>query len=260
MIRSIFRPRCSLAFALAPLILTGCSAGFDPGLLEGITDREPVTFRAPAPQSFAVRGVDVAWYQGEIDWPRLKENGIAFAFIKATEGADHLDRNFMRNWHGARAAGIPTGAYHFYYFCRTAREQAEWFIRNVPRSENALPPVLDMEWNGHSETCPIRVPREKALQEMRVFLRIMERHYGQKPIIYSTVDFQDGVLKDEFNDYDHWLRSVARHVEDVHPTRDWRFWQYTATGRVPGVDHNIDLNVFDGSKRQWRRWLRKRVR
>ena len=258
------------AILACALLLGGCSAAgldarlLDPGLLDpgrrALGDRAPVAFRAPAPSSYAVHGVDVAKYQGTIDWAALKAGGIAFAFIKATEGGDRLDGRFDENWRAAREAGVLRGAYHFFYFCRPARQQAEWFIANVPRERGALPPVLDMEWNGHSPTCAIRVPREKALAEMRVFISMIERHYGQRPIIYSTVDFQRDVLAGEFDGYDHWLRSVARHVEDVHPERDWRFWQYTATGRAPGVAGDVDLNVFHGPPRDWRRWVRRRVR
>src|SRR5690606_7664144 len=105
------------------------------------------------------------------------------------EGGDRFDERFDENWRGAEAAGIARGAYHFYYFCRPAHEQAAWFIRHVPNDPKALPPVLDMEWNGHSPTCRIKPPRETVLAEMRVFLSMIEAHYGKRPIIYTSVDF-----------------------------------------------------------------------
>src|SRR5690606_27434896 len=93
-------------------------------------DAKPVSFKGPSPKAFQVHGVDVSKYQGDIDWPELRRHGASFAFIKATEGADHADVAFRRNWDGAANAGIPRGAYHFYYWCSTARDQAAWFIRN----------------------------------------------------------------------------------------------------------------------------------
>ena len=71
---------------------------------------------------------------------------------------------FIENWDGAKRAGVPRGAYHFVYWCRPAHEQADWFSSNVPQDPDALPPVLDLEWNGHSRTCPKKVPREQALE------------------------------------------------------------------------------------------------
>ena len=88
--------------------------------------------RAQAPTDHDVHGVDVSRFQGEIDWTRAANSGVEFAFIKATEGGDRVDPKFKDNWRATRRAGIPRGAYHFYYFCRPAKDQAEWFIKNVP--------------------------------------------------------------------------------------------------------------------------------
>ena len=57
------------------------------------------------------------------------------------EGGDHVDPKFRENWAGARAAGIPRGAYHFVFWCRPAHEQAEWFKANVPNDPDALVPI-----------------------------------------------------------------------------------------------------------------------
>ena len=64
----------------------------------------------------------------------------------------------------AKAAGVPRGAYHFYYFCRTAEDQARWFIRHVPRDRSSLPPVLDMEWNPQSPSCKLQARRRHGAQ------------------------------------------------------------------------------------------------
>ena len=100
-----------------------------------------------APWSYPVHGTDVSKYQTSVGWSDAKAAGISFAFVKATEGGDRVDDNFAENWQRAKAAGVPRSAYHFFYFCRPAEEQARWFIRHVPRDRSALPPVLDMEWN-----------------------------------------------------------------------------------------------------------------
>ena len=222
-------------------------------------DAKPVSFKGASPHGFQVHGVDVSKYQGDIDWPELRRHGASFAFIKATEGDDHSDVSFRRNWDGAAHAGIPRGAYHFYYWCSTAKAQAAWFIRNVPKVDGALPPVLDVEWNAHSRNCPTRPPRAKVLSEMKTFLDILERHYGQKPIIYTAPDFYRDNLRGQFTDHSFWLRSVVAHPGQVYPERDWAFWQYSGTGLAGGVDEPIDLNVFNGTAESWQRWVGKRA-
>ena len=190
----------------------------------------------------------------------VRASGIAFAYIKATEGGDRLDDKFHDNWRGAKAAGIPRGAYHFYYFCRPAAEQAHWFIVNVPNDPSALPPVLDMEWNHRSPTCGLRPDAATVQAEMRVFLDMLTRHYGKRPIIYTTVDFYEHNRLHDVHGYHWWLRSVSAHPHDRYDRRPFLFWQYTGTGIVPGVEGDADINVFYGSATQWRDWLRTATR
>ncbi|MGI9351580.1 MAG: glycoside hydrolase family 25 protein [Rhizobiaceae bacterium] len=218
-------------------------------------DTDPVSWTGKTPNHYQVHGIDVSKYQGQIDWGKTRRGGIAFAFIKATEGGDHMDERFRQNWHAAGQAGIPRGAYHFYYFCRTAREQARWFIRNVPRDPNSLPPVLDMEWNHGSKTCKHRPSPVKVRSEMRTFLRMVQQYYGKKPLIYTTVDFYSDNHLSLIRDHEFWLRSVADHPSKVYPGQNWSFWQYTGTGQIPGIKGETDINVFAGSPSTWRQWV-----
>ncbi|EKF20779.1 glycoside hydrolase [Nitratireductor pacificus pht-3B] len=218
-------------------------------------DTDPHEWERGAPWHYAVHGTDVAKYQQEIDWAAARRGRISFAFIKATEGGDRVDDYFARNWNAARVAGIPRGAYHFYYFCRPAIEQARWFIRNVPRDPAALPPVLDMEWNPQSPTCKLRPPPETVRSEMRVFLQAVERHYGKRPIIYTSIDFFEDNQLSRFHGYPFWLRSVAGHPDDKYSNHPWTFWQYTGTGVVPGITGKADINVFNGDAGTWKKWL-----
>lgn len=217
-------------------------------------DAKPINFGKISPRSHAVHGVDISRWQGDIDWEKLRSHGANFAFIKATDGGDHLDPMFKKNWRAAEEAGLKRGAYHFFYWCRTGAEQADWFIRNVPKVPGALPPVIDVEWNGESR-CRKVPPRAQVIAKMQAFMDKLERHYGQRPIIYTAPDFYADNLKGEFLDYPFWLRAVAQHPSKVYPGRKWVFWQYSGSGLSKGVKGKIDLNVFHGSEDDWRRWV-----
>lgn len=223
-------------------------------------DNKPVDFGKHHPDQYPVHGIDISKWQGEIDWNEVRKAGIAFAFMKATEGGDHTDSRYEQYWRGARAAGIPHAPYHFYYFCRPAREQAAWFIANVPRESVQMPPVLDVEWNHASRTCTSRPDPETVRIEMKIWMDIVGRHYGKRPIIYTPVDFHRENLDGHFQGYQFWLRSVAAHPQDIYPNHPWTLWQYTGTGIVPGIRGNTDINAFAGTKQQWREWLWKYAR
>jgi lysozyme len=223
-------------------------------------DNDPHEWAGRTPWSYPVHGTDVSKYQATIDWPTVARSRIEFAFIKATEGGDRFDERFNENWAGARAAGIPRGAYHFYYFCTPAAVQARWFIQNVPRDRSSLPPVLDMEWNAASPSCKLRPPAATVRSEMRVFLDIVERHYGKKPVIYTTVDFFDENGLSSFKGYPYWLRSTAGHPSEKYGPHPFTFWQYTGTGVIPGIKGDADINVYAGSAASWKQWLAKHAR
>jgi lysozyme len=213
----------------------------------------------PTPSNFPVHGIDVSYYQGNIDWPQVKADGTTFAYIKATEGGDYADPKFERNWEGAKEAGIQRGAYHFYYFCRPVEDQIAWFEQHVPRDPDALPPALDMEWNPQSKTCKIRPPRQKILADMQVFLTAMEHYYGKRPVIYSSVDFHRDVLEGQFPDYPFWLRSVKAYPSRRYADRRWHFWQYTEKGSLAGVTGLIDKNAFAGTHAEWAKFCQGKL-
>ncbi len=223
----------------------------------GDTDPHPWP-RAQSPTDHDVHGVDVSRFQGSIDWVRAGNSGVEFAFIKATEGGDRVDPLFKENWRATRRAGIPRGAYHFYYFCRPAEDQARWFIRNVPAEAGALPPVLDLEWNHLSPTCTLRPDPETVRREAATFLRLLTEHYGQRPIIYTTPDFWDRNEMWRLSGYEFWVRSVAAHPSDTYEGHRWTFWQYTGTGLAPGFAGEVDLNAFYGNRSQWASWVARR--
>jgi lysozyme len=272
--RTRLKPGFGRAAALLTLALLGACTSVDDlsptsggGLSTAVAvsnprfkDNDPHTWESGAPWTYAVHGTDLSKYQRSVDWAEAKTSGISFAFIKATEGGDRVDDLFAQHWSNARAHGVPRGAYHFYYFCRPAAEQAAWFIDNVPRDRSALPPVLDMEWNPDSPTCKLRPSPSTVRSEMKIFLDKVERHYGKKPIIYTSIDFFEDNELASFRGYPYWLRSVAGHPTSRYGEHPFTFWQYTGTGVVPGIRGNADINVFNGTHREWKKWLAQNTR
>ena len=221
-------------------------------------DAKPHRWTGRAPDSYPIHGIDVSRYQGAIDWARARDAGVSFAFLKATEGGDRADPLFEAHWQGATRAGIPTGAYHFFYFCTPAEVQARWFIKNVRKHPGMLPPVVDLEWNPFSPTCTHRPEGSVVRREARIFIAALEAHYGQRPIVYTTPAFYADTGIGQLRAVEFWLRSTAKPLPEAYPGQPWRFWQYSGTGLVPGFLNEVDLNLFNGTAADWTAWLQKR--
>lgn len=270
------RIRAGAAGALAVLLLlAGCGGGpvrgrlaspaplnaadyRAPGIPAGFGDTKPVKWGTLAPDSYPVHGIDAARFQGKINWFSARAAGVNFAWLKSTEGGDRVDPGIEANMATARAAGVAVGAYHFYYFCRPAAEQAQWFIANTPRQAGDLPPALDMEWNHASRSCRRHPPAAQVRADIRTFAALVTRRFGTAPVIYTTPDFYEDNDLGQLQGYDFWLRSVAAHPSEVYPQERWTFWQYSGSGVVPGVGGIVDLNTFAGSPAQWIAWLTAR--
>ncbi len=201
------------------------------------------------PEEWEVFGVDVSTYQGEVDWAVLAGQGVDFAFIKATEGSSLRDVRFAENWTGALAAGVRPGAYHFFSYDSSGEGQAENFIATVPKTEGALPPVVDIEFYGSYLEEP--ASRETARAILDPLLERLEDYYGVKPILYCTYrSYQLYLSGGMYRDYPLWISSPS-----VAPLlHDWTFWQYSHSARLEGYDGHqdrIDLNVFRGTRAQF---------
>ena len=231
--------------------LAGCAGGVGPVSYDFDPD-------LPKPHDYPVNGIDVSKYQGNVDWNAVAGSGVKFAWIKASEGGDRVDPMFQANWDAARAAGVARGAYHFMYWCRDPLEQIKWMEQNVPVEPGALPPVLDLEATPDSKTCRRHLEREPTIAEVRVALEEMERYFGKRPVIYTSVDFYEAILSGgAFADYPMWVRSTKHHPSVRYGDRKWVFWQYQADGRIPGIDGKVDRNVFHGTEDQWNEFLAK---
>jgi len=192
---------------------------------------------------YDVVGVDVSHHQGAIDWRTLRASGVAFAYIKATEGSRTRDREFQNNWRGATAAGMPRGAYHYLSFCQSGRDQAQNFIRTVPRDVGTLPPALDAE--EMAAPCPGGHGVDIAA-EIDDFLKTVEAHYGKRPVVYVTARFYRAYLDGKQAGTERfWVRSLL--LPPAIERERWQFWQFHNRGRRGGIQGPVDLDAFRGS-------------
>ena len=185
-------------------------------------------------------GLDVSQYQGEINWDELllTKHPLRYVFIRSTMGSNGVDDCYPKNWSEAKRVGLKRGAYHFYRPFQNSTEQAQNFIRQVELEVGDLPPVLDVE-----RTSPFG--QDNLREGVRNWLRIIEKHYGVKPIVYTGRHFYEKHLKGSIDAYPLWVASYGEHHKVEH--LPWRFYQFSEKMTVHGIQTNVDGNFFKGS-------------
>ena len=201
-----------------------------------------------------IKGIDVSGHQRSISWRAVKRAGVAFAFIKATEGVGFVDSAFERHRTDARRAGVPVGAYHFArpdtnISAQDPIAEADHFIDVAEPAEGDLLPVLDLETPGLSSAQMARWAKR--------FLQRVEKRIGEPPILYTFPSYWTDRMANSkaFARYPLWLASYGPDDGRVHPVRTIGGWeriavhQYTSKGRIEGFSGQLDLNrLMRGSK------------
>lgn len=201
------------------------------------------SFNIKIPKKYSIHGIDVSYYQGKIDWQKVKamkedDVHVTFAFIKATEGLLNVDPYFLRNWREAPKAGIKVGAYHFFRPKRSGLWQANFFLQTANFEKGDLPPVVDIEsLDG--------VAPEKMRKELNAFIIQIEEKAKVKPIIYSGLKFYQDNLRSYYDDYPFWVAHYHQPKLKL-PTNTWKFWQHSDKARINGINHVVDFNAFNG--------------
>lgn len=198
---------------------------------------------------YPILGIDVSAYQKDIDWQKVYDANVKFAFIKATEGETFVDKKFKENILEARKTLIFTGAYHFYRFSKPGKTQAINFINNVPKKVLDFPAVVDIEDYGYFFAW---FRHDRIVSEIFICLRELEKYYGVKPIIYTNLQTYKKYIKGNFEDYDIWISRLCR-----EPDNDkWIFWQYSHSGAIQGISEDVDLNTFNGDYEKFDKYIK----
>ncbi|WP_443938673.1 glycoside hydrolase family 25 protein [Pedobacter sp. MW01-1-1] len=201
------------------------------------------SFNIRIPKNFTIHGIDVSYYQGKIDWPKVKamnedDVSIRFAFIKASEGLMLVDPYFQRNWREAAKVGITSGAYHFFRPRKNGKAQAKFFLQVVNIEKGDLPPVVDIESLDGVSPKAMR-------EELSDFLNYVEMRTKVRPIIYSGMKFYQDNLEGFFDDYPLWVAHYYKAKLSLDKSR-WKFWQHSDKAKINGINHVVDFNAFSG--------------
>jgi lysozyme len=190
------------------------------------------------PTGFASFGIDVSHHQGKINWDQLfhehnLDSVIHFVYCKATEGADHVDKQWENNRKYLSNMGTLHGAYHFFSTTSDPIHQADHFLSNWKKTDGDLPPVLDVETDG--------LPDKDLIGRMQQWLDHVEAKSGMRPVIYTSLHFYETKFKGYFRDHKFWIAAYSRQPDMDDPRII--HWQYSESGSIPGIREKVDLNV-----------------
>lgn len=217
-------------------VMTGCrrqgAAGVDRHSVSGFADYETV-------------GIDISAHNGEIDFEKVKGDGVKFVIIKATEGGTFKDRRFIENVRKAREAGLKVGAYHFFRFDTPGYIQGLNFVNSLRDRDLDLPVVIDIE----EFTNPNFQATRLVLERLTEMVDHLERH-GYRVMIYTNKKGYARFVKGRLEGYPLWLCSLGSLSDDT----DCDIWQATHHGRVDGIDTDVDINVYSRSTEEWEKF------
>jgi len=201
------------------------------------------------PAQTRVQGIDVSHYQPQVDWDSVKA-ASSFVFVKATDSTGAVDPRFASHWSGAKKAGLPRGAYHFFHPKYDVDQQVANFTQHLKSDPGDLPPVVDVE-EFKSEyqafTC------EQLAGMLQRFSQATEKALGRKPMIYTNHQTWQTSFCDHpyFNDHPLWLAQYTNNPGQQPKLppgwKSWLFWQYSESGKVNGIPGAVDQSYFNGS-------------
>lgn len=189
------------------------------------------------PTETYIEGIDVSRWQGTIDWSKVAADGKTFACLRATVGDYYTDPQFETYYAGAKAAGLKVSAYHVVTPEKPAGAQIERFLTVLGDRALDFRPVLDVELERGQTVTTI----DKRVREC---IELLVTHFGCEPIIYTGAWFWN--FKTLLGAGDNCPLWVAWYNTSEPPkVRDfatWTIWQYSSSGRVNGINGNVDLD------------------
>ncbi len=194
-------------------------------------------------------GVDVSAFQHDIDWNQVKASGVDFAMLRlgyrgwGAKGTLVEDEYIQQNLAGTAAAGIPIGAYFFSQATTLdeVHEEIEFMLEILGDYQLDYPIVLDWEVANPTEGRVRNVTRRELTDMLRYFCDEMSAR-GFDPMVYfNWTQASRMIYLSELEDYPFWLALYQDRM--TFPFRV-EMWQYTSEGKVPGIEGDVDINVY----------------
>jgi GH25 family lysozyme M1 (1,4-beta-N-acetylmuramidase)/fibronectin type 3 domain-containing protein len=207
-----------------------------------------------------LHGIDVSVWQGNIDWTKVKADGIDYAFIRVgyrgygsagTLSEATIDTKYTTNMENAIAAGIRVGVYIFSQAItvKEAQEEAQYILEHLEGYDVSMPLIMDYEYASDSSTGgrlkTAKLSKDKATKICMAFCETIA-DAGYTPMVYAN----KSMLEDQLNastisaKYPIWL---ANYTTNTAYSGDFTFWQYASTGKVNGISGNVDMNFYYSS-------------
>ena len=188
-----------------------------------------------------MKGIDVSFWQGEIDWGKVRDSGVQFAVLRGGYGqhTSQKDAYFERNYAGAKEAGLPVGVYWYSYATSVdgAKLEAGACLSCLGGKELELPVFFDQEYEPG-----ILALRNGTRTEICGTFCEAVRAAGYRPGIYSSKDFIENKLNAaDLAAYPLWVAQYARECTCRAP---YIMWQFTDSGAVPGIRGKVDMNYL----------------
>ncbi len=186
-----------------------------------------------------IHGIDLSHYQGTVFWETVGKSKMAYVYLKATEGGDHIDARYKQNIDLAHQYGLKVGSYHFYRPKTPQQTQLENFMAQCRPEDQDLLPMIDVETtNGLS----IDAFRDSLFK----FLDLVDKAYKQKPLIYTGANFYDRYLLGSLGSYKVMIAQYTERVPVLKDDLDFILWQYTGKGHLNGINGYVDKSRFMG--------------
>ena len=186
-----------------------------------------------------MKGIDVSVHNGDIDWGKVKTDGIDFAILRAGYGklASQKDQKFEQNYKNAKAVNLPVGAYWYSYAMNEneARQEADVFLSVIKGKQFEMPVYFDLE-----EKKQFDLGKEKVSAIMRAFLEKVESAGYFTGLYGSASSLTTHTADDIKSRYTIWL---AHWVNQTNYSSAYAIWQYSSKGKVAGINGNVDLDI-----------------
>ena len=208
-------------------------------------------------------GIDVSKWQGKIDWQKVKQSGIEFAFIRigyrGENGIVYKDDNADYNIQQAQKAGVLVGVYFFSTAVSEAeaKEEAEWTLQAIEGYKISYPVVYDCEGYKNSTSRMFDLSAEERTANAFAFLQTVKdagydaMFYGARGEISNEAYWDIAKIEKKYKVWVAHYAAVA-YPEKDKPDYDGKCaaWQYTNKGRVSGVSGNVDMVVCYFTKKE----------